>query len=57
MENDVCLCGHRLFCHLDYMCLLCKELWLESNIVYHSFRADNLKYLETIYSNKAKNAR
>ena len=40
------ICKHREWAHLVDSCALCKETWQETSMVFHVFKANNLKYLE-----------
>jgi hypothetical protein len=58
MENNICKCGHRREAHLsnDYQTEgACFDESRTIRICYwHTFKLDNLKYLEDLYDKRTK---
>jgi hypothetical protein len=60
MDNYLCKCSHLEESHgpgvasKQPLCYDCMDTSLNSNVYYHEFRLDGLKYLEQRYEEKVK---
>lgn len=45
---EYCVCKHPQWCHLPKSCAVCTELWEEACAAFHTFKLDNLKYIEDL---------